>query len=111
MQYAVARIDDPYALRPDAGQRKPLLAGTFVRAAVQGVTIPAVYRVPPLAMNGHAEVLVMDVSEHLRRRQVNVVRTDADWVYVSSGLQAGDQAIVSPVQVPVDGMRLIVGSR
>lgn len=110
MHFAVARIDDPYMLRPGA-VGTPLAAGTFVNATVQGRTLTGIWRLPPVSMNGRTEALVMDSTQHLRRREVNVVRTDADWVYVDAGLQAGDQAIVSPVQVPVDGMRVIAESR
>ncbi len=108
MHYAVARIDDPYALA-SGGSKTPLISGTFVSAELEGVTLAGIFRVPLTALYNGNEVLVMDPEQRLRRRSVNIVHSDADWVYIDEGLQDQDRLIVSPVQIPVDGMRVNPG--
>lgn len=104
MQYGVVRINDPYARQqPD---RSPILVGSFLQAGIQGDTLTQVYEVPLASVYRGSEVLVMDAERRLRRRQVNILRSDNQFAYIDSGLQSSDQLIVSPVQVPVDGMRV-----
>jgi RND family efflux transporter MFP subunit len=104
MVYVVARVDDPYGqLRSDT-RRPVLMAGTFVSADLPGTTLNGVFKIPHSAMSNTDAVLVMDTGQRLRLRAVSVIHTDAQWVYTRDGLQDGDQLIVSPVQVPIDGM-------
>ena len=105
MYYAVARIQDPYRLS-SGGTNTPLLAGTFVSASLQGRVLSGVYRVPPAAMTNDNQVMVMDQEQRLRLRPVTIIHADTNWLYVEEGIQQGDQVIVSPVRVPVDGMRV-----
>lgn len=104
MQYAVVRIDDPYARQQPNGN--PLLVGSFLQAGIQGETLEQVYEVPLASVYRGSEVLVMDAENRLRRRPVNILRSDNQFAYIDSGLQSSDRIIVSPVQVPVDGMRV-----
>lgn len=106
MHYAIARIEDPYALSR-VGQ--PLMAGTFVNARLEGVGVNNVFALPHHALRQGNQVLVMDAEQRLRQRTVSIIRSDADYVYVDSGVRDADQIIVSPVQVPVDGMRVNPG--
>jgi RND family efflux transporter MFP subunit len=104
MHFAVARVADPYALRkPD---RSPLAAGTFVNARLSGISVSNIFSVPHRALYNGNQVLIMDAEQRLRRRQVNVIRSDADWVYIDQGLNNNDQVIISPVQIAMEGMRL-----
>ena len=103
MQYAIARLEDPYALQREGA---PLLAGTFVHAQLLGVTVPDLIVLPHHALRQGNQVLVMDAEQRLRQRQVNVLRGDAEQVYINNGLSAGDQVLISPVQVPIEGMRV-----
>jgi RND family efflux transporter MFP subunit len=104
MHFAVARIADPYALRkPD---KSPLSAGTFVNARLSGINVSNIFSLPHNALYNGNEVLLMDAEQRLRRREVNVIRSDADWVYIDRGLRDGEQVIVSPVQIALEGMRV-----
>lgn len=108
MHYAVARINDPYALASESS-KPPLVSGTFVSAELEGVTLSGIFRIPLTALYNGNEILVMDPEQRLRRRSVNIVHSDTDWVYIDEGLQDQDRLIVSPVQIPVDGMRVNPG--
>jgi len=104
MHFAVARIEDPYALRkPD---KAVLSAGTFVNARLSGIRVSNIFSLPHKALYNGNEVLLMDAEQRLRRRQVNVVRADADWVYIDQGLSDNEQVIISPVQIALEGMRV-----
>ena len=104
MHFAVARIADPYALRkPD---KAVLSAGTFVNARLSGIRVSNIFSLPHKALYNGNEVLLMDAEQRLRRRLVNVVRADADWVYIDQGLSDNEQVIISPVQIALEGMRV-----
>jgi hypothetical protein len=49
-------------------------------------------------------VLIADADNRLRRRAVNVLRTDFESVLVSDGLEAGDRVCISPIEAFIDGL-------
>ena len=101
--YAVVRVQDPYGLqRPE--QITPLAVGLFVEAEIEGRMVENIYRLPRSALRGEDNVLIADTDNRLRRRKVEVLRTDFESVLISSGLEAGDRVCVSPVEVFVDGL-------
>lgn len=104
MQYGVVRIEDPYARQQPQGNA--LLVGSFLQAGIAGERLEQVFEVPLASVYRGSEVLVMDVEHRLRRRQVNILRSDNQYAYIDAGLQTSDMLIVSPIQVPVDGMRV-----
>ena len=104
MQFGVVRINDPYA-REQSGS-DPLLVGSFLQAGIQGDTLEQVFEVPLASVYRGSEVLVMDAEHRLRRREVNILRSDNQYAYIDSGLQSSDMLIVSAIQVPIDGMRV-----
>ena len=44
-------------------------------------------------------------------RQVDLVYSDPDGAYVTSGVEEGELAVVSPIQAPFDGMNITVMQR
>ena len=103
--HAVAQIKDPYGLRGNSN--RPVLAiGSFVNATLQGITARDIFSVPVTAVRNGNQVLIMDSEQRLRQREVNILRSDAEHVYIDRGLSAGDHVIVSPVPVPIEGMRV-----
>ncbi|MBC54895.1 MAG: efflux transporter periplasmic adaptor subunit [Gammaproteobacteria bacterium] len=105
MHYAVARIEDPYGLRGSSNM-PALPAGTFVNANIEGIHITGVFDIPLEALRTGNQVLTMDPEQRLRQRQVNVIRSEADRVFVNEGLNDNDSVIVSPVAIPIEGMRV-----
>ncbi len=104
--YAVAQVRDPYSLRATNDGKPALSIGSFVNASLQGITAHGVFTLPHSAVRSSDQVMVMDNEQRLRIRTVNVLRTDTDNVYVDGGLNDGDRVIVSPVPVPIEGMRV-----
>jgi RND family efflux transporter MFP subunit len=99
--YAVARIDDPYALRSD---HAPLPMGTFVTASVEGVAMQGLLRVPRHALHGSDQLLFVDSENRLRIRSVNIVRADSEYAFISGGAEAGERVILTALESPINGM-------
>lgn len=101
--YAVARIEDPYRLHSDGD---PLPMGTFVTAMIEGGSIDGIIRVPRTALRGSDELIFVDDESRIRIRQVDIVRSDAEFVYVSAGATPGDRIVVTSLESPVNGTRV-----
>jgi RND family efflux transporter MFP subunit len=101
--YAVARVEDPYGLNAE-GQQAPLAVGLFVSAEITGRTVDHVFRLPRAALRNEDDVLVVEADNLLRRRKVEVLRTDFASAYITGGLKSGDRVCVSPVEAFVDGL-------
>jgi len=103
MVSVVARVEDPY--RSDGKTAAvPLAVGLFVHAEIQGPEVDNIIVVPRYAMRNGSEILVVDATDRLTTRRVDVVRIDRDDVLIKGPLEAGDRICVSPVQVVVEGM-------
>lgn len=100
--YAVARLDDPYALDSDAAA--PLPIGSFVKAHIQGVTMDGVVRVPRTVLRGRNELLFVEEDNTLRLRTVAVLRTDQQYAYIMSGTEPGERVVLTAIESPVNGM-------
>ncbi len=107
--YAVAQVEDPYGLH-QSSNRPVLSIGSFVNASLRGITVRDVFTVPHRAVRNGDEIMIMDDEQRLRQRKVNILRTDTENVYIDSGLLEGEQVIVSPVPVPIEGMRVTPAS-
>lgn len=99
--YAVAQIDDPYRLH---GRGAALPVGTFVSALITGSTAEDVIRVPRSAVRGADELIFVDAESTLRIRKVDVVRADAEFVYLDDGSLAGELVVLTALETPVNGM-------
>jgi RND family efflux transporter MFP subunit len=106
VSYAVARIDDPYALRQGNDTAHPLPMGTFVGALIEGSTVDDIIRVPREALRGNSHLMFIDGENRLRIRQVEILRADAEHAYISGGAEAGERIILTAIESPVNGMRV-----
>jgi RND family efflux transporter MFP subunit len=101
--FAVVRVNDPYGLKRSE-RTTPLAVGLFVEAEIEGRTVDAVFQLPRSALRNENDVLIVDNEDRLRKRRVEVLRTDFSSVYISGGLEAGDRVCVSPVEAFIDGL-------
>lgn len=99
--YAVAKVEDPYALHSD---HVPLPMGTFVTASIEGVAIEGLLRVPRHALHGSNQLLFVDDENTLRIRNVSIVRADAEYAYIGGGAEAGERVILTAMESPINGM-------
>lgn len=99
--YAVVSIADPYRRHSDG---VPLPMGTFVAASITGARAENIIRIPRSAVRGSNQLVFLDEQNTLRIRNVNIVRSDADYVYVDSGAAPGSRVVVTALESPVNGM-------
>ena len=104
--YAVARIDDPYALD---GGGAPLPIGTFVSASIAGTAAQDIIRVPRAVVRGSDELIFVDDENRIRIRKVAIVRSDADYVYIGNGAVPGERVVTTSLETPVNGMPVRTG--
>jgi hypothetical protein len=101
--YAVARIDDPYQLNGD-GTALPM--GTFVVAKIAGTMAPDAIRVPQAAIRGANQLIFLDDDDKIRIREVRIMRSDADFAYLSSGASPGDRIVLTALENPINGTQV-----
>ncbi len=101
--YAVALLVDPYRLRTDG---TPLPMGSFVTARIEGSTLDGIIRVPRNALRGSDQLIFVDDDSRLRIRAVEIVRSDAEYVYLTGGVAPGDRIVMTALETPVNGMKV-----
>ncbi len=104
--YVVAEINDPY-LRATSSQASSVLRfGQFVNASIAGRSVNHVLQLPRHLLKPGNIVLVADNNQQLQLRSVTLDRADQQFAYVSGGLTAGDQLVVSPMANPLAGLKI-----
>ncbi len=104
--YAVARITDPYRLADKASVESPLPMGTFVSASIEGATVDNIIRVPRSALRGNNQLMFVDADKRLRIRDVDIVRSDADYAYIRGGAMIADRISITTLESPLNGMEV-----
>ena len=99
--YVVARVDDPYAMRRD-GSELPI--GTFVQATIEGTVAENIVRVPRSVVRGSNQLVFVDDEDKIRIRNVDIVRSDARFIYVAEGAQPGERVVLTALESPINGM-------
>jgi len=99
--YAVARIEDPYGRHSD-GEALPM--GSFVSALIDGTEADNVVRVPRAVLRGSDQLVFVDADNRLRIRTVDIVRSDARYVYLRDDDLAGERVVLTALETPVNGM-------
>ena len=111
MAWLVAVLDDPYGRAAGvegSSQRSaaPLPTGLFVNAALEGRTLEDVFVLPRDTEREHGQIFVAGADHRLELRDVDITRREGEWIVIRAGLVEGEQVIISPLAVPVDGMRI-----
>jgi len=88
----------------------PLLPGAYVDVKIAGKVLADTVAVPRAAVSNGDEVWVVTEDQTLSKRRVDIAWRAADHIIVSSGLGAGDQIVVSPLAVPIEGMPVQIRS-
>ena len=101
--YAVARVEDPYRLHAE-GEILPI--GTFVSASIQGQQADDIIRVPRAAIRGADQLVFVDGKDQLEIRSVDVVRSDANSVFIRGADASGRRVVLTALESPVNGMRI-----
>jgi len=106
LMYVVAQVEGPYDRDPDQPERPPLAAGQFIEAQIQGKTHSGIVVLPRKVLRNGDKVWVVDQEERLKRKDVDILHKGRDLVYIRGGLQKGDQVVLSPLDIAIDGMKV-----
>ena len=99
--YSVARVVDPYQLHGDG---IPLPIGTFVAAKISASNVFDIIRVPRSALRGSDQLLIVDDEYKIEIRSVEILRSDAQFAYLSGGAEAGERIAITAIEAPTNGM-------
>jgi RND family efflux transporter MFP subunit len=99
--YSVARIVDPYQLHGDGA---PLPVGTFVAASIVASNAVDVIKVPRVAVRGSNQLLFVDAENKIEIRNVEILRADTEFAYLSGGARAGERITTTAIEAPTNGM-------
>ena len=100
----VVAVDRPFDMvRP--GLRPPLSKGMFVNVLLRGREQAGRIVIPRSALR-EGRVMLVDGQRRLRTQTVETLFTQDDLAIVASGVEAGQQLVVSDLVPAVDGMQL-----
>lgn len=106
MARVLVTVPDPLAHRTDSSAgTPPLMIGTFVEARIQGQPIADVIRLDRDHVRKNDTVWIMEDGE-LRIRDVEIVLQDEGHAYIRSGLEDGDQVVITNLSTVAEGSRL-----
>ncbi|MGR3318309.1 MAG: efflux RND transporter periplasmic adaptor subunit [Candidatus Anammoxibacter sp.] len=97
--FVVAHINNPYG-RLD-NKTPPLKIGQFIEAEIKGNLLRDVFVIPSSSLRGSDSVLIVDESNHISSRKVNVVWSTRDQVVIDSGLSQGERLSLTPLRYVV----------
>ena len=107
LSYAVARISDPYTLLGE-NRDSVLPMGTFVQAEIEGRLTDGLIRLPRGTLHQDNRLYLANDEDKLEIRQVEVVRSTADYVYVRGDIRIGERVITTAMPTPLPGQLLSV---
>ncbi len=107
MVNAIAQVENPYAPGRDS-RRPPLAVGMFVEAEIDGRRVGNIVRLPRTALRGDSRVLIVDSTDRLYYREIDIFRLERDQALVRGGIESGDRVCVSNVEAAVNGMKVRV---
>ena len=107
--YTVARVEDPYAFNNPGAE--PLRLGTFVNADIEGREFSDIVVLPRHILRAGNNLWIVDDNNILRNRQVSVLRTDGDEIFVSAGLAEGEHVSLTAVDNSLNGQSVSINQR
>ena len=84
----------------------PLLLGSFVTVDLAGPTLDNVFVLPRVCIHNGNEVWLRNGEKRLEVRTVDILWSDAQSAVVETGLEAGEQLVISDVASPIPGMQI-----
>ncbi len=96
MVYLVAEVKDPYLREHTVEGLLPLKYGTFVNAIIKGRTVEGIVKLPRYIVREHHVAVVRD-DNTLEMREVNVVRSDIENVYIKDSLKDGERISLTTI--------------
>lgn len=102
-------VPDPLAYKADSVHVPPLMIGAFMETHIQGNNISDVIRLSRDYVRQNETVWVMEEGK-LRIQDVEIVFSDAEYAYISKGLEENDQVVTTNLSTVVEGAKLRLAS-
>lgn len=107
--HVVAKIDKPFAVISDAEDSKPptrpIKIGEYVNAFITGKLLENVLSIPVDAIYQNSYVYIV-VDGLLQRRNIDITWNSGERAIIQSGLEAGDQLVLTPLGQVTSGVRV-----
>ena len=106
---------DPHLVFPSSvesteDREVPLSPGLYVEAEIAGRRSSGVFVLPRTAWYEGEHLLIVDREGRVSMRTPVIERLERETIVVSGGVSAGERVIVTPLEIAVDGMRVVVGT-
>lgn len=101
----LVEVPDPLALDFEAGEKQPLMIGSFVETSIQGREVKDVIKLNRDYVRKGNTVWVMK-DEELDIRDVEILLNDSEHAYISDGLEDNDRVVTTNLATVVDGAPL-----
>jgi RND family efflux transporter MFP subunit len=103
--FSVVQVEDPYNLYDDdnSWNSQPLRIGTYVNARIRGRLLEDVIVLPRYTLQANNVIWTADNEGRLRPKTVEVLAVNGDDVYISAGLETGDQVVLTRLENPLNG--------
>lgn len=98
--HVLAQVDDPYGEK--AVDRVPLKVGQYVTALIDGIEIEDALLIPNRAIYQGSYVYVVEAGL-LQRREIQIAWQDENRALIASGLEAGDQLVLTSLGQVISG--------
>lgn len=105
MARVLATVEDPLARRPGSADLPVLIIGTFVEVVISGKTINNVFRLNQDFIRKNNTVWVMQDGK-LDIRPVEILMSDAEYAYITGGLQENDRIVITNLATVAEGAAL-----
>ncbi len=97
----IAQVDAPYQQK---GNRPPLAVGLFVEAEIVGHQVDNIFVLPRSALQQNEQIYVVGDDNRLQFRDITILRSVAEEIYISDGIRPGELICLSPVNNAIPGM-------
>ncbi len=91
-------------IKPGENPPPLLVPGLFVKAALAGITLKNVVKLPRLCLFPDNRVAIVTGDNKLTFRAVKVARSTRDDVLISEGITSGDRVLATALAVVTEGM-------
>lgn len=100
-------VSDPLSNQTENSDRPPLMIGSFVETRIQADELPDVIRLNRDYVRQNDTVWAMEDST-LQIHEVDILFRDADYAYITDGLEDGHRVVTTNLSTVVEGSRLRV---
>lgn len=106
MAKVVVAVDDPRCRKPENASKPELLLDSYVEAEISGRVLKDAVKISRSTLRDGNKVWIMSGDSTLEIRDVQVAARTPEYVYVTDGLETGEQLVTSTIPSAVEGMSL-----